>query len=144
MKVESGHSGIWGSADDTVLNIVHKKENIQKIPFKNEVSISELKYMLKRRCLARYLGISGFLVRCMLDVACRGQGSSPPTLHPYFYIFPSYCAGDQDLFLYWVSSTLKDLVKKTLLFAVVEFGSTASHHQILGNFPPPKRRKVWQ
>jgi hypothetical protein len=70
-----------------------------------------------------------FWVRCMLDVACRGHGSSS-ILHPYFYIFPSYCAGDQALFLYRMSSMLKDKVKKALLFAVVEFGSTASHQQI--------------
>jgi hypothetical protein len=42
------HSGIWGTADDAVLNTVHRRKNIQKIPL---VTLYYCSYLsVKEKC----------------------------------------------------------------------------------------------
>ncbi len=36
------YSGIWGAADEAVLNNVHKRKNPKKSPFKNNMNLKSL------------------------------------------------------------------------------------------------------
>ncbi len=69
------HSGIWGAADDAVLNIVHKKEKSKKSPFKafldSHLNVNDMfacfisfQGVLKFFQNA-YLGVGGSLILCV-------------------------------------------------------------------------------